>query len=45
MNTLFLEHLSEQVLKHNNLEFTNIPESSENEPVGKLDAFEHNTVS
>ena len=42
----FLEDLPEQVLKHENLKFSKVREVAQNnDPVGKFDAFEYNTVS
>ena len=41
----FLESLPEEVLKYEHLEFAKVREVADQEPVGKFDAFEYNTVS
>ena len=42
----FLESLPEEILKYDHMEFAKVREAAEeNEPVGKFDAFEYNTVS
>ncbi|MFB6180305.1 MAG: glycoside hydrolase family 57 protein [Candidatus Nanohalobium sp.] len=42
----FLEDLPEQVLSHDNLKFAKVRDvAKNNDPVGKFDAFEYNTVS
>lgn len=42
----FLEALPQEALKHDNLSFQKVREAAtQNDPVGKFDAFEYNTVS
>ncbi|PSG99855.1 MAG: alpha-amylase [Nanohaloarchaea archaeon SW_4_43_9] len=41
----FLEALPQEVLKHDNLEFSEVREIADHDPVGTFDAFEYNTVS
>ena len=42
----FLESMPKEILKHNHLGFQKVREAAtQNDPVGKFDAFEYNTVS